>query len=190
MIYYVFISLLIILAIPNVSFSNLAISSIPVNEDLNNLLVSRYWLFISVIIVELIVYGLFIVKPIFKIFLACIIANLISTIPGFYLCAILAYLSDYLHSDVLFEYFSLIFNGFYSCLFTVLTIWIIPLFLSLLLSIAIEFQIIKLMFKRLDLKILSKVIIFSNIASYIFIYLFILQHYFKQFSIYTPSFIK
>ena len=155
-----------------------------------NFLVSRYWLFISVVIVESIVYIAYIVKPASKILLACIIANLISTIPGFYFSTILSYFFDQSHSGTVFNFFKLIFNNFYSCLFSVLTIWFIPLFLSFLLSIAIEFQIIKLMFIHLDLKTLSKIIIFSNIASYIFLYLFLFQHYYKHFCIYTPSFIK
>ncbi len=190
MIYSIFITLLLIFAIPTVSFSNPAITFIPVDNDMIYFLVSRYWLFFSVIIVESIVYVLFIVKPIFKIFLACIIANLISTIPGFFFSTILSYFFDQSHSGTVFNYFKLFFNNFYSCLFSVLTIWIIPLFLSFLLSIAIEFQIIKLMFRHLDLKTLSKVIILSNIASYIFLYLFLFQHYYKHFCIYTPDFIK
>jgi hypothetical protein len=155
-----------------------------------NFLVSRYWLFTSVIIVESIIYISYIVKPVPKIVLSCFIANLISTIPGFYFSTILAYFFDHGHSETVFYCFKLVFNNFYSCLFSVLTIWFIPLLLSFLLSVAIEFQIVKLMFKYLDLKTLSKIIIFSNIASYIFLYLFLFQHYYKQFCIYTPSFIK
>ena len=194
----------LLLLLPTEILANPTIAFIPLNDETINFyksgIYSRLWLLILVIMIDGIIYKRYIDKPFNNLILASGIANVVSIIPSLFFGIIMAIISDqspstyYFVRSVLLKISENIYFtdhiGFYINLITVSIIWLSPFLLALIISVLIENWILLGIFKKEDKKNILKSTIYSNIASYIFLYFILLYHYYHSFSIYSPSFEK